>query len=125
MDKRAAIITFVVITIILSICYLPSEYEYITAQKTKAVICSEGYTQRFTRFGSKSSHFYYTVEYEVDGQKYVSQFYQTKVGTLQKGNIVTLYYKGSNPEKVVEVSLPIMSIFILFSVIAVIRACRK
>ena len=65
------------------------------------------------------------VEYEVNGQKYVSQFYQTTVGTLQKGNIVTIYYKESNPEKVVEASFPIMSIFILLSVIAVIRTCRK
>lgn len=125
MDKQKAMIFFFIVIIVPAVYFVPKEYAFITSKKINGVISSDGYTKEFAQIFSKNSRYYYTVEYEVDGKKYTSEKYKRSNGRLQKGDIVTIYYKSSDPAKVVESTFPIIGLSLLILAILGIKALKK
>ena len=96
------------------------EYNYVVAGETTGTICSEGYIERYSPYFSRQSKYKYSVEYVVDGKKYISNDYRTGDKELRKGELVQIHYKQSDPGKVVEVAFPISWFILLVGEIMVI-----
>lgn len=118
--KIVMFLIFIVFEAILAIVYLPAEYAYVTSEKTQGVISSERYTDSSFKLFSDRKCYFYTVEYEVNGQKYVSTRYESAEYTLNKGDVVTVHYKVNHPEEAVYVSFPVVWLVMLVSTIYVV-----
>ncbi len=125
--KVVVIIMFIAFEAFLATIWLPEEIAYFTSEKTSAVICSDGYVDKYPSPFTRGSHDYYNymVEYEVNGQKYTSQRYRTGNGKLQKGNVVTLHYNSSNPQDVKYVRPPVTSAVLIICTIVIIYDLSK
>ncbi|MBD5106327.1 MAG: hypothetical protein HDT41_05045 [Lachnospiraceae bacterium] len=125
--KVLVIIMFIVFEGFLATIYVPEEIAYFTSEKTSAVVCSEGYIDKYPSPFTRGNHYYYNymVEYEVNGQIYTSRHYRTGNRRLQEGDVVTLHYDGSNPQNVKNVRFPITSIIMIICTIVVIYHFRK
>ncbi len=109
MGRQKAMILFLIMMTVSAVCFAPKEFAFVTSHKISGIICSDGYTKEFAKLFSKNSHYYYTVEYKVNGRKYISEKYERSNGRLQKGDIVTIHYNPSKPGDIVESTFPIIT----------------
>lgn len=69
----------------------------------------------------KENYSDFTIEYTIDGEEYVSNFYDYR-GTFKKGEILTVYYLNSDPVEGIEINRkpPLKAIKIGISAVAII-----
>lgn len=125
MTKRKVIFIIVLYLIIFGLIEIPKEYAYLTSVKTKGTICSEGYYKKVTRIGSRNRHYLYKVQYVVNNKNYISDAFETEIGTYKKGDVIEVRYNPKNPQKVVRTWWPFSWFIFIIGIIVIIQLAVK
>lgn len=126
MEKQELTTKQKIILIILFICVMigmwcytsaEKEYNYLNASTAVGTICSDTYIGRETVPLSKNIKYRYKIRYTINGKEYVSNDFKSTNYKLVMGDAATVYYKKSEPNKVIEVQAPIFGFTVLVAVI--------
>lgn len=125
MTKRKVIFIIVLYLIIFGLIEIPKEYAYLTSAKTKGTIYSEGYYKKVTRIGSRNRHYLYKVQYVVNNKNYISDAFETEIGTYKKGDVIEVRYNPKKPQKVVRTWWPFSWFIFIIGIIVIIQLAVK
>lgn len=121
MNKKRNIIIILLFLCVFGIMEIPKEYAYLISGKTMAIIYSEGYYEKVVRIGSKNRHYLYQVQYAVNGKNYISDAFETEIGTYKKGDTIEVRYNQDNPQELVRTRVPFSWFIFIIGIVIIIQ----
>lgn len=125
MNKKREIIIIVLFLFVFGLIEIPKEYAYLTSGKTRGIIYSESYYKKVTRIGSKNRHYLYQVQYVVNGKNYISDAFETEIGTYKKGDMIEIRYNQKNPQILVRTWIPFSWFIFIIGIVVIIQLIVK